>query len=197
MMDCVVRATLALMLAIIVAPAGLAQSLLTNGSFEDGLTGWTVNPSYNVQVVSSGWNGISAADGDKFLAVSGPVNVSYIYIDLVWQTKSAPFGPGIPSDSIIVYLFAKTYLHTADGRNVSYALMLEPGYGDAIPAFHGLARDRWVDSMSSGYYIAQDTTETGSPSKPIKVRLELREPLAGGEYLLLDLVDLQYGGQGV
>ena len=101
-----------------------AQNMVNNGSFESGTASWVVNPLYAIQVRSSGWSGVGAADGNSFLAVSGPASVGYTYAQLVTQSLSAPFGNGIPDDNFTVYLYAAVYLHTNDGRRVSYAFAL-------------------------------------------------------------------------
>lgn len=177
--------------------ACLGQNMLSNPSFEQNLVGWTRNTSYDVRVVTSGWNGISAADGNRFVAVTGPAAVGYGYATLIHQNKSAPFGSGIPSDNFLVYLYAKTYLHTVDGRDVSYAVAVEPGYGEMALCFHGGGKDRWVSAHASGYYSATDPNNPALPTKPIRVYLQLRDSLQAGEYLLLDAVELYYGGSGV
>jgi len=173
-----------------------AQEILTNGSFESGMSAWTANGSYSVSVAPS-YGGVSPADGGKLLALAGPANVGYSYANVVSQARSAPFGGGIPNDNFVVYLYASTYLHTSDGRNVSYALMLEPGYGQVTGLFHGGPQDAWVVSQTSGYYAAHDPFDPTAPAKPITVWLELRDPLGQGEYLLLDNVRLLYGGSGI
>ena len=172
-----------------------ADNMLANGSFESGIAPWTTNPSYTI-VKSSGWNGVTAQDGSWLLAVSGPASVGYSYADLVTQSLSAPFGDGLPTDNFLVYLYAVTYLHTNDGRNVSYALILEPGYGAMGSTFHGGPQDEWVVAQTSGYYYAKDPFDASSPTKPLEVILQLRDPLFEGEYLLLDNVWLYYGGGG-
>jgi hypothetical protein len=171
-----------------------AQNMLTNGSFESNLSGWTAGSVGTIAVRSSGWSGVTAADGSKFLAVSGPASVGYSYAPIVTQSLSAPFGAGIPSDNILLWLAAQTYLHTNDGRQVSYALILEPGYGAMGYTFHGGSRDEWVNAQTSGNYAAYDPFDSSLPVKPIKVYLELREPLQSGEYLLFDNVQLYYEG---
>lgn len=194
------RMGLVVWLTAVIAGVGgacLAQNMLTNPSFEQNLAGWSKNSVYSVQVVSSGWNGVTAASGNKFLAVSGPAQVGYTYAWLVSQTRSYPFGSGLPSDNFLLYLFARTYLHTNDGRNVSYAIVLEPGYGEMSMSFHGGSRDRWVTAHASGYYSAADPNDPSLPAKPIRVYLQLRDSLEAGEYLLLDAVELYYGGTGV
>ena len=173
-----------------------ADNMLANGSFESGIDSWTTNPSYTIQVTSSGWNGVTAQDGSWFLAVSGPASVGCSYADLVTQSLSAPFGDDIPDDNFLVYLYAATYLHTNDGRSVSYALILEPGCGAMGSTFYGGPQDEWVTAQTSGYYYARDPYDPSSPAKPLKVILELRDPLFAGEYLLLDNVWLYYGGVG-
>jgi|GEM_PF-874872 len=173
----------------------LGQNLLTNGSFESGKTGWTLDPSCSV--VSSGWNDISAADGTKFLAASGPVTPGYTYTKLATQSHSAPFGTGLPTDNFVVYVYASTYLHTNDGRAVSYALTLDPGYGSMGGTFHGGAQDAWVTAQTWGYYIQRDPLRPTGAIKPLVVNIELRDPLQSGEYLLVDDVQVLYGGPGV
>lgn len=177
--------------------AHTATNVLVNPSFESGMGGWSANPSYSVQVVTSGWNGVAAASGSRFLAVSGPAAVGYTYAEMVSQSRSAPFGTGIPDDNFLLYLYAQTYLHTNDGRAVSYALTLEPGYGAMGAAFHGGQQNQWVLSQTKGWYSAHDFYDSASPVKPIKVVLELRDSLGAGEYLLLDNLGLYYGGAGV
>jgi hypothetical protein len=187
-------------LAAFGAPAH-AANILNNGSFESNFTSWTKNPSYTIQVVTS-YSGVYplSGNGNKFMVVSGPASVGYSYAQIISQSKSAPFGGDVPSsvtDHFIVYLKAHTYLHTNAGRTVSYALTLEPGYGLMSSAFHGGSRDAWVMSQTSGYYFARDPFNSGSTIKPIKVILELRDSLQAGEFLLLDNVVLEYGGEGV
>jgi hypothetical protein len=63
--------------------------------------------------------------------------------------------------------------------------------------FHGGAQDSWVSAQTWGYYIAHDPFDSSLPIKPITVALELRDSLAEGEYLLLDNVQLSYGGPGI
>jgi len=174
-----------------------AQNMLTNGSFESSFSGWTTGSVGTISVQTTGWNGISAADGSKFCAVSGPATVGYSYAPIVTQSRSAPFGSGIPSDNILLSLTAQTYLHTNDGRQISYALVLEPGYGMAGYIFHGAGQDKWVSSLTWGNYYAHDPFDSGSTVKPIKVYLQLRDSLQSGEYLLIDNVRLDYEGPGV
>ncbi len=191
-----IRIAMAALILSALATVLPAQNLLANGSFEQNFSSWTRNGSYNVQIQSSGWNGVSAVDGSKFVAVSGPADIGSTYVEMVAQTRSAPFGPGVPTDSFILYLFAYTYLHTTDGRDVSYTVMLEPGYGQMGPSFRGGGQDRWVVSQTTGYYGARDPFDPTSSTKPIRVYLQLHEPLNAGEYLLLDNVILIHGGTG-
>ncbi len=193
------RLTSCALLCLILAAASSccrAQQLLVNNSFETGTTSWTINYSYSVSVVTS-YAGVTPADGVRMLALAGPANVGYTYPSIVSQSRSAPFGTGIPTDNFLVYLYASTYLHTTDGRNVSYAVTIEPGYGQVAGLFHGGPQNAWVTSQSSGYYIAHDPLDASAPAKPITVSLELRDPLGPGEYLLLDDVELIYGGAGI
>lgn len=186
-------------LVAISAPA-YATNILNNGSFESNFTSWTKNASYTIQVVTS-YSGVYplSGNGSKFMVISGPASVGYTYADVIYQSKSAPFGgdvPGSVTDNFVVYLSAYTYLHTNPGHTVSYALTLEPGYGLMSSTFYGGAGDAWVISQTSGFYRAQDPFNSGSAVKPIKVILELRDSLQAGEYLLLDNVMLEYGGVG-
>lgn len=174
-----------------------AQDLAVNGSFESGPYGWTLNPSHAVSVVTSASSGICAADGDSFLMVNGPLSVGYSYVEVASQSKSAPFGTGIPIDNFVVYLYAYTRVHTHDGRRISYALTLEPGYGTMGSFFHAGAQDQWVAAHATGYYCARDPYNPTGPARPLKIGLELRDSLQGGEYLLLDAVRLAYDGPGV
>ena len=183
-------------LILALSAACCAQQILLNGSFESGTSSWTVNSSYDVSVVTS-YAGVAPADGSRLLALAGPADVGYLYARVVSQALSAPFGTGLPTDNFMVYLYALTYLHTTDGRNVSYAVTVEPGYGQATSLFHGGPQDSWVVAQTSGYYIAHDPFDATAPVKPITVSLELRDPLGPGEYLLLDDVQLIYGGAGI
>lgn len=185
------------LILITVGSACSAQNLLTNPSFEQNFVGWSRNTSYNIQVVSSGWKGITAADGNRFVAISGPVSVGYSYVWLISQSRTPPLGAGLPSDNFLLYLYARTYLHTNDDRPVSYALVLEPGYGEVGVSFCSGVRDRWVRAHTSGYYSATDPSNPALPSKPVRVLLQLRDSLQSGEYLLLDAVELYYGGAGI
>jgi hypothetical protein len=188
-------ATIALILLLLSAPC-IAQDLMTNGSFESGISGWTTNPSYPVSVVSS-YNGVGPADGSKLLVLAGPASVGYSYAQVVSKSLSAPFGTGLPTDNFVVYLYASTYLHTNDGRNVSFAVTLGPGYGQCGSLFHQGPQNSWATAQTWGYYIAHDPFDSSLPVKPITVSLELRDSLQSGEYLLLDHVQLYYGGPGI
>ena len=183
-------------LMFICSTDAFAADMLTNGSFENDLTSWVKDPTLDVQVRQSPWNGVSAVDGSKLLAVSGPAQVGCTYARLVTQSLSAPFGTGIPNDNFMVYLYAATYLHTNDGRAVSYALTIEPGYGAMVASFHGGAQNEWVTAQSWGYYYAKDPYDPAAPAKPLVIVLELRDSLQAGEYLLLDAASLYYGGNG-
>jgi hypothetical protein len=187
-------ATVVLILALSVTCC--AQQLLVNGSFESGTSSWTLNLAYSASVKTS-YAGVTPADGGKMLALVGPANVGYSYARIASQARSAPFGAGLPTDNFLVYLYASTYLHTTDGRNVSYAVTIEPGYGQVTGLFHGGPRDEWVLAQTSGYYIAHDPFSSTAPVKPITVVLELRDPLKSGEYLLLDDVQLIFGTTGI
>jgi hypothetical protein len=178
------------------ASACCAQQILDNGSFESGGSSWTINWSYSVTAVTS-YAGVTPADGSRMLALAGPADVGYSYARIISQARSAPFGSGLPTDNFLVYLFASTYLHTTDGRNVSYAVTMEPGYGQVTGLFHGGPQDEWVLAQASGYYIAHDPFDATAPAKPITVSLELRDPLGPGEYLLLDDVQLILFGGGI
>jgi hypothetical protein len=186
--------TLLLIIAVVSACHG--QEILTNGSFESSLNGWPTNPSYSVST-STNYNSVSPADGSRYLVLAGAANVGLTYARVVSQSHFAPFTTGVPSDNIMVYLSASTYLHTNDGRNVSYALTLDPGYGQAGGLFHGGAQNTWVTAQTWGYYLAHDPFDSTLPIKPMIVGLELRDSLQSGEYLLLDNVHLSYGGPGL
>lgn len=188
----VVLAVVAALLPVAVC----ADNMLANGSFESGLSSWARDPAYSAAVQSSGWNGITALDGQKFLVISGPATVGCTYARVVTQTLSAPFGAGIPNDNFLVYLYALTYLHTTDSRHVSYAVTVEPGYGSMNSAFYGAAHDEWVLAQTSGYYYSKDPYDPAAPAKPLKVSVELRDSLQAGEYLAVDAVTLYYGGGG-
>lgn len=182
------------------APAQ-ATNILSNGSFESNLSNWTVNGSYTIQAVTS-YSGVTplSGNGNKFMVVAGPATVGYTYAQIVSQSKSAPFGGDVPSgttDNFPVYFTAYTYLHTNIGHTVSYALTIEPGYGLMSSAFYRGLNDSWGIAQTSGYYYAHDPFNSGSAVKPIKVILELRDSLQAGEFLLLDNVDLEYGGSGI
>ena len=183
---------------VLLASAGAVygQNMLSNASFESGTLYWSRDTSYSIQARSSGWNGVDAYDGNRFLAVSGPADVGYSYAEIVSQSLSAPFGAGIPDDNFVVFLYAATYLHTNDGRNVSYAMTVEPGYGGMGSTFYGGAQDEWAIAQTSAYYYAHDPYDLSSPARPLKVTLELRDSLLAGEYLILDDVWLAYGGVG-
>lgn len=184
-----------LLLAFVLASQCRSQQILTNGSFESGMSGWTTGP-FPVSVVTS-YLGVTPADGSRFLALAGPASVGYTYARVISQSRPAPFGSGIPADNFVVYLTASVYLHTSAGRDVSYALALEPGYGQAGASFHGGPRDAWVTAQTWGYYLGQDPFDAASVVKPIVASLELRDPLQAGEFLLLDHVRLTFGGAGV
>jgi len=185
-----------ILIALLLAAACGAQQLLSNNSFESGSASWTLNSGYNVAVKTS-YDGVTPADGSRMLVVAGPADIGYSYARMVSQSRSAPFT-GVPySDNFLVYLYAETYLHTTDGRNVSYAVTLYPGYGLATSLFHGGEQDTWVTAQTSGFYYAHDPFNSGSAAKPIVVGLELRDSLGPGEYLLLDNVQLIYGGPGI
>jgi len=184
------------LLVVAVASACHGQEILANGSFESNLSSWTTYPLYPVSIQTN-YQGVAPSDGSKYLALAGPATVGYTYARIISQVRSAPFTTGVPSDNFVVYLSASTYLHTNGGRNVSYALTLEPGYGQAGGLFHGGAQDSWVSAQTWGYYIAQDPFDSSLPIKPITVALELRDSLQAGEYLLLDNVQLSYGGPGI
>lgn len=185
-------------LVLVIATASVChgQEILTNGSFELSLNGWTVNPSYPV-FTDTHYQSVTPADGSRYLVLAGPVTVGYTYARVVSQNRSAPFTTGVPNDNFLVYLSASVYLHTNDGRAVSYALTLEPGYGQAGGLFRGGAQNAWVSSQTWGYYIAHDPFDSSLPIKPITVSLDLRDSLQPGEYLLLDNVHLSYDGQGI
>jgi hypothetical protein len=172
----------------------IAANLMSNGSFETNGSGWTLS---SAQTRSSGWNGVSATDGSKYLTVSGAASIGYGGLTFASQTRSAPFGTGIPTDNFLVILYADAYLHTIDGRNVSYALRLEPGYGAAGSSFYGGARDAWVTAQTWGYYYAHDPYDSSSSIKPIVVSLELQDSLQTGEYLIIDNVQLYYWSSGI
>jgi len=175
--------------------------MLADGSFESGKwTSWTRNTSYTVANVTSGWNGVQAADGNRYVAISGPASVGYSYARVVYQS----FFPSVTestgttrTDNMLFYLDAYVYLHTNDGRQVSYTLGMEPGYGAAVTSFHGAGQDAWVQANTWGYYYKKDPFEPTSTDKALTVYIELRDPLQSGEYLLIDDVNLYYGGVGV
>lgn len=183
-------------LFLLLAAPCLAQDIMTNGSFESGITGWTQNPSHPVSVVTS-YSGVTAADGSRFLVLDGPSNIGYTYATIVSKNLSAPFGSGVPTDNFVVYLSAMTYLHTSDGRNISFAVTLTPGYGQQGSLFHLGPQNSWESAQTWGYYFARDPLDASLPVKPITVALELRDSLQTGEYLLLDKVQLFYGGPGI
>lgn len=183
------------LLLLFMASACHGQEILTNGSFESNMSGWTANASYSVSTATN-YSGVAPADGNRYLVVSGAAAVGYTYARVVSQSRTAPFTTGGQNDNVMIYLTASTYLHTNDGRGVSYALTLDPGYGQAGGLFHGGAQNTWVTSQTWGYYIAHDAFDSSLPIKPMIVGLELRDSLQAGEYLLLDDVHLSYGGRG-
>lgn len=189
------RRLLALLpLLVALSAAAPAQDIMKNGSFESGAADWHLNATYSPQVVQSGWSGVTAADGSWFLALTGPVSVGYSYVEIASQSLTAPFGTGVPGNNFVAYLFAYTRIHTNDGRRVSYAVRLEPGYGIGTSTWSGGAQDQWVTAQTSGTYLARDPYDPASPVKPLRVVFELRDPLQTGEYLLIDQVQLYYGG---
>lgn len=189
----------AAILCVLFASAAVcgADNMLTNGSFEQGTNRWTVNPSYTVLSKTSGWEGVTAADGNKFLVIQGPVDPGYAYADLISQSKYAPFGYGMEDDNFVVYLYGAVYVHTNDGRDISCAFVLEPGYGGVGSAFRRGGNDEWVPVETSGTYSAHDPLDPDSPEKPLKVLFQLRDSLAAGEFVAFDAAYLVYGGAGV
>ena len=174
-----------------------ADNMLTDGSFELGTKRWTVNTSYTILSKSAGWEGVPAADGNKFLVIQGPVDPGYVYADLISQSKYAPFGYGMAEDNFVVYLYGAVYVHTNDGRDISCAFVLEPGYGGARSACRRGGNDEWVPVETAGTYSAHDPLDPDSPEKPLKVMFQLRDSLAAGEFVAFDAAYLAYGGEGV
>lgn len=183
-------------LLFVAAAPCLAQDLLTNGSFESGITDWTTDPSYPASLVLK-YSGVNPSDGSKFVVLPGAANVGYTYVRIVSKDLSAPFGTVQAADNFVVYLFASTYLHTNDGRNVSFALTLNPGYGQAGSTFHQGPQDSWTQAQTWGYYINHDPFDASAPAKPLTVSLELRDSLQPGEFLAIDDIHLYYGGPGI
>lgn len=179
---------------LVVLPYGgcSAQNLLSNPSFESNLSSWSKNSSYTITARTS-WNGVTPQDGSKFVSISGPIDPGTGYIDLLWQTKSPPYGNY--SDNCTLYLYAYTYIHTNDGRAVDFAVLLEPGYGEINSALHSADQNKWVLNQVTGYYYAYDPNDSGSTQKSAKVYIQLRDPLLSGEYICIDNVQL-YVGQG-
>lgn len=78
----------AALLAVLVGSTATAQAspLLTNGSFETGLSGWTVSGTGAAVSSLSGTGGLTAQDGSYYASLTGDVSLAETFSTVAGQT---------------------------------------------------------------------------------------------------------------